>query len=142
MLNVVAVMGRLARDPEMRQTTTGKNVVSFSIACDRGLKDANGQSQADWLNIVAWDKTAEFICRYFQKGQLIIIDGRLQSRSYQDKSGQNRTATEIVAQNVNFAGSKENTHTAQSTAQSATPTLSHGSGDDYAEIEDNGDLPF
>lgn len=73
MLNVVAVMGRLARDPEMRQTTTGKNVVSFSIACDRGRKDANGQSQADWLNIVAWDKTAEFICRYFQKGQLIII---------------------------------------------------------------------
>lgn len=142
MLNVVAVMGRLARDPEMRQTTTGKNVVSFSIACDRGRKDANGQSQADWLNIVAWDKTAEFICRYFQKGQLIIIDGRLQSRSYQDKSGQNRTATEIVAQNVNFAGSKENTHTAQSTAQSAAPTLSNGSGDDYAEIEDNGDLPF
>ena len=132
MLNLVAVMGRLARDPEMRQTATGKNVVSFSIACDRGRKDANGQSQTDWLNVVAWDKTAEFICRYFQKGQLIVIDGRLQSRSYQDKSGQNRTATEIVAQNVNFAGN----------AQSAAPALSQGSGDDYAEIEDNGDLPF
>ena len=142
MLNLVAVMGRLARDPEMRQTTTGKNVVSFSIACDRGRKDANGQSQTDWLNVVAWDKTAEFICRYFQKGQLIVIDGRLQSRSYQDKNGQNRTATEIVVQNVNFAGSKENTHTAQWNAQSAAPALSQGSGDDYAEIEDNGDLPF
>lgn len=142
MLNVVAVMGRLARDPEMRQTTTGKNVVSFSIACDRGRKDANGQSQADWLDVVAWDRTAEFICKYFQKGSMIAVDGRLQSRSYQDKSGQNRTATEIVAQNVNFAGSKGNTHTAQSTAQSAAHTLSNGNGDDYALIEDNGDLPF
>ena len=64
MLNIVAVMGRLARDPEMRQTTTGKSVASFTIACDRGRKDANGQSVCDWLNIVAWDKTAEFVCKY------------------------------------------------------------------------------
>lgn len=68
MLNIVAVMGRLARDPEMRQTTTGKSVASFTIACDRGRHDANGQSVCDWLNIVAWDKTAEFVCKYFQKG--------------------------------------------------------------------------
>ena len=83
MLNVVAIMGRLAADPQLRQTTTGKNVASFRIACDRGRRDANGQSQADWLDVVAWDRTAEFVCKYFQKGSLIAIDGRLQSRSYQ-----------------------------------------------------------
>ena len=97
MLNVVAIMGRLARDPEMRQTTTGKNVASFRIACDRGRRDANGQSVADWIDVVAWDRQAEFVCRYFQKGSLIVVDGRLQSRQYQDKTGANRTAVEVVA---------------------------------------------
>ena len=104
MLNVVAIMGRLAADPQLRQTTTGKNVASFRIACDRGRRDANGQSQADWLDVVAWDRTAEFVCKYFQKGSLIAIDGRLQSRQYQDKNGNNRTAIEIVANNVKDAG--------------------------------------
>lgn len=160
MLNVVAIMGRLARDPELRQTTTGKNVASFRIACDRGRRDANGQSQADWLDVVAWDRIAEFICKYFQKGSLIVIDGRLQTRQYQDKNGQNRTAVEIVAQNVNFCGSKESTSPApqnaaqrpaapsqctqgeQRTTQSTAPSYSAGSNDDFALIEDEGDLPF
>ena len=102
MLNVVAIMGRLARDPEMRQTTTGKNVASFRIACDRGRRDANGQSVADWIDVVAWDRQAEFVCRYFQKGSLIVVDGRLQSRQYQDKTGANRTAVEVVANNINL----------------------------------------
>lgn len=157
MLNVVAIMGRLARDPEMRQTTTGKSVASFTIACDRGRKDANGQSVCDWLNIVAWDKTAEFVCKYFQKGSLIAIDGRLQTRQYQDKTGQNRTAVEIVAQNASFCGSKESANpTPQNTAQrpatfsqrtqgepdAAPPAYSQGQTDDFALIEDAGDLPF
>ena len=160
MLNVVAIMGRLARDPELRQTTTGKSVASFRIACDRGRRDANGQSQADWLAVVAWDRTAEFICKYFQKGSLIAIDGRLQTRQYHDKSGQNRTAVEIVANNVNFGSSKESiypgaenvpenaaaapqrTQGAQRTMQNAVQSYSAGNGDDYALIEDNGDLPF
>lgn len=160
MLNVVAIMGRLARDPEMRQTTTGKNVASLRIACDRGRRDVNGQSLADWLDVVAWDRIAEFICKYFQKGSLIVIDGRLQTRQYQDKNGQNRTATEIVAQNVNFCGSKESTSSApqnaaqrtaaatqstqsvQRTTQNAAPSYSAGSNDDFALIEDEGDLPF
>lgn len=160
MLNVVAIMGRLARDPELRQTTTGKSVASFRIACDRGRKDANGQSQADWLDVVAWDRPAEFVCKYFQKGSLIAIDGRLQTRQYQDKNGQNRTAVEIVANNVNFGSSKESiypstenvaesaatapqrTQGAQRTMQNAVQSYSAGNGDDYALIEDNGDLPF
>ena len=111
MLNVVAIMGRLARDPELRQTTTGNNVASFRIACDRGRRDANGQSQADWFDVVAWDRTAEFVCKYFQKGSLIVIDGRLQSRSYQDKTGNNRTAIEIVANNISVAGTKNSGNT-------------------------------
>ena len=106
MLNVVAIMGRLVADPQLRQTTTGKNVASFRVACDRGRKDANGQSQADFLDVVAWDRSAEFVCRYFQKGSLIVVDGRLQTRTYQDKNGNNRTAVEIVANNINFAGPK------------------------------------
>ena len=157
MLNVVAIMGRLARDPELRQTTTGKNVASFRIACDRGRRDANGQSKADWLDVVAWDRTAEFICKYFQKGSLIAIDGRLQIRQYQDKNGQNRTAVEIVANNVSFAGSK-NADTpvgggvpaapkapaprTQGEPDAAPPAYSQGQADDFALIEDAGDLPF
>lgn len=147
MLNVVAIMGRLARDPEMRQTTTGKSVASFTIACDRGRRDANGQSVCDWLNIVAWDKTAEFVCKYFQKGSMIAVDGRLQSRSYQDKNGQNRIAVEIVANNVNFCGSKESASPApQNAAQrpAAPSQRTQGEPDaDYATIDDDeGDLPF
>ena len=121
MLNVVAIMGRLARDPELRQTTTGKNVASFRIACDSGRRDANGQSQADWLDVVAWERTAEFVCKYFQKGSLIAIDGRLQTRQYQDKNGQNRTAVEIVANNVSFGQSKEKVYTMARKTRQRTP---------------------
>ena len=106
MLNVVAIMGRLAADPQMRQTQAGKSVCSFRIACDRGRKDANGQNQTDWLDVVAWDKTADFVSHYFPKGSMIAVTGRLQSRNYQDKNGNNRTAVEIVANNINFAGPK------------------------------------
>ena len=81
MLNVVVLMGRLVADPQLRQTTTGKNVASFRVACDRGRRDANGQNQADFFDVVAWDRSAEFVCRYFQKGSMIAIDGRLQRRN-------------------------------------------------------------
>ena len=141
MLNVVAIMGRLARDPELRQTTTGKNVASFRIACDRGRRDANGQSQADWFDVVAWDRTAEFVCKYFQKGSLIIVDGRLQSRSYQDKAGNNRTAIEIVANNVNFSGSKQDSG---DTGKASKPSTDETAldGEDFAIVDDDSDLPF
>lgn len=147
MLNVIAIQGRLAADPEMRQTTTGKRVCTFRIACDRGRKDANGNSQTDWISCTAWDKTAEFVCKYFQKGSMIAVDGRLQSRSYQDKNGQNRTAVEIVANNVNFCGSKESTGPApQNAAQRPAPPSQRTQGEpdaDYAPIDDDeGDLPF
>ena len=140
MLNVVAIMGRLAADPQLRQTTTGKNVASFRIACDRGRRDANGQSQADWLDVVAWDRTAEFVCKYFQKGSLIAIDGRLQSRSYQDKNGNNRTAIEMGDAGY---GAPTAAPAPRPAAQAApAPSYSAGSNDDFALIEDEGDLPF
>ena len=139
MLNVIAIMGRLSRDPELRQTTTGKSVASFTIACSRGRKDANGKDLVDWIPVVAWEHTAEFVCKYFEKGSLIAIDGRLQSRTYKDRNGNNRTAIEIVANNVNFAGSK-------STGGGSNSVPAGGSYNEpteqYDEIEDEGDLPF
>lgn len=139
MLNVTAIMGRLSRDPELRQTTTGKNVASFTIACSRGRKDANGRDLVDWIPVVAWEHTAEFVCKYFEKGSLIAIDGRLQSRTYKDRDGNNRTAIEIVANNANFAGSKSTGGGSNSVPAGNSynePTVQ------YDEIEDEGDLPF
>ena len=160
MLNVVAIMGRLVADPELRTTQQGTNVCSFRIACDRNFARQGEQRQADFIDIVAWRQQADFVCKYFQKGSLIAIDGRLQSRSYQDKNGQNRTAVEIVANNVNFGSSKESicpstenapenaaaaperTQSVQRTTQSAAPRYSSGNNEDFAMIEDEGDLPF
>lgn len=146
MLNVVAIIGRMVKDPVLKTTNSGKSACSFRIANDSGYKDASGQSQTNWLDVTAWGKTAEFVCKYFPKGSLIAIDGRLHTRQYQDKNGQNRTAVAIVAQNVSFCGSKESTSPAQqNTAQrpAAPLQLSQGEPDvDYALIEDDGDLPF
>ena len=97
MLNICALQGRLARDPELRQTTTGKQVAMFTLAVDRGRKDANGRTTADWIQIVAWDRLADFAAKWLTKGQMVTVDGRLQSRSYQAKDGTNRTAVEVVA---------------------------------------------
>ena len=138
MLNVVSIMGRLVADPQLRQTTAGKNVASFRIACDRGRKDANGQNQADFLDVVAWEKTADFICRYFSKGDLIAVSGRVQSRQYQDKNGNNRQAVEIVAREASFCGEKKNQSYANESRLDITP------GNERFEpiADDEGDLPF
>lgn len=148
MLNVVALQGRLARDPEIRQTTTGKQVVTFTLACDRGRKDANGRTTADWIQIVAWDRLADFAAKWLTKGQMVTVDGRLQSRTYQARDGTNRTVLEVVANNINFCGSKaDNAGALSAPAEGArvgapAPEYSRGPGDDFAMIEDEGDLPF
>lgn len=148
MLNVVALQGRLGRDPEIRQTTTGKQVATFTLACDRGRKDANGRTTADWIQIVAWDRLADFAAKWLTKGQMITVDGRLQSRTYQAKDGTNRTAVEVVANNINFCGSKaDNAGTLSAPTEgprvgAPAPEYSRGPGDDFAMIEDEGDLPF
>ena len=143
MLNVIAIQGRLARDPELRQTTTGKSVASFTVACDRGRRDANGQSTADWIPVVAWDARAEFVCKYFQKGSMIAVDGRLQSRTYTAKDGTNRTALEIVANNIHFCGSKAESAASAGSPAPAAPAPSFSPvREDWQLIEDEGALPF
>lgn len=144
MLNHVSIMGRLARDPELRTTTSGKSVVSFTIATDRNRKDANGQNQTDWIRMTAWEKTAEFICKYFQKGSMIAIDGRLQSKTYQDKNGNNRTDMEVVVEEVNFVGAKSASN-ADSNAQPAArqqPTAQPQTAPQFEDVSDDTDLPF
>lgn len=142
MLNHVSIMGRLARDPELRTTTSGKSVVSFTIATDRNRKDANGQNQTDWIRMTAWEKTAKFICKYFQKGSMIAIDGRLQSKTYQDKNGNNRTDMEVVVEEVNFVGAKSASN-ADSNAQPAArqqPTAQPQTAPQFEDISDDPDL--
>lgn len=140
MLNVVAIMGRMVKDPELKTTNSGKSVCSFRIANDSGYKDASGQSQTNWLDVTAWGKTAEFVCKYFPKGALIAIEGRLQSRNYQDKSGNNRNAVEVVVNNVSFAGNKEPAQS-QNVANRAV-SAPVAANNEYEPIEDDSDLPF
>ena len=159
MLNVVAIMGRLVADPELKTTTQGTSVCRFRIACDRNFARQGEQRQADFIDIVAWRQTAKFVCKYFQKGSLIAIDGSLQTRQYQDRNGNNHTAVEVVANNVSFAGAKAaDKPAAQSfdqqtanhvreanaahSAPQAAPEYSQGNADDFVPIDDNDDLPF
>lgn len=138
MLNICALQGRLARDPELRQTNTGKQVATFTLAVDRGRKDANGKSVADWIPVIAWERAAEFAYKWLTKGQMVAVDGRLQSRTYTAKDGTNRTVLEVVANNINFCGSKAG----QPRVTGSAPAYNQGPGDDFAMIEDEGDLPF
>ena len=149
MLNICALQGRLARDPELRQTNTGKQVATFTLAVDRGRKDANGKSVADWIPVIAWERAAEFAYKWLTKGQMVAVDGRLQSRTYMAKDGTNRTVLEVVANNINFCGSKSDNATQGSPAPAGQPRVTgsaqaynQGPGDDFAMIEDEGDLPF
>ena len=106
MLNKIAVMGRLTRDPELRHTESGVAVCSFTVACDRDYKAENAEREADFIDVVAWRSTAEFVSKYFAKGRMAVVEGRLQSRKWTDKNGQNRVTWEVVADNVYFGDSK------------------------------------
>ena len=131
MLNHIAIMGRLTRDPELRQTGSGVSFANFSVAVDRDFSKGE-EKETDFIDCVAWRHTGEFVSKYFTRGSLIVVSGRLQVRSYTDKDGNNRRAAEIVADNCYFGGSKN--------AGAATPPSPAG---DYAEItEPDGELPF
>ena len=106
MLNCAVIMGRLVADPELRTTTSGVSVISFRVAVDRNFVRQGEERQADFIDVVAWRQTAEFVSRYFRKGSMIAVQGALQSRNYEDRSGNKRTAIEIVADNVSFCGDK------------------------------------
>ena len=130
MMNVAILMGRLVADPELKHTQSGAAVTSFTLAVDRAYSKQGKERQSDFLNIVAWRSTAEFISKYFRKGQMMAVQGSIQTRSYTDKDGNKRTAFEVVAANVHFAEKRAQENHYQ-------PDV-----DGFEEIEDDGDLPF
>ena len=107
MLNRVILMGRLTKDPELRHTQSGLSVTSFSIAVDRSYKGQDGERETDFYDVVAWRSTADFVCNYLSKGRMVVVEGKLQTRSWQDKSGNNRKSVEVVADSVYFGDSKK-----------------------------------
>ncbi len=160
MLNRIIIMGRLVRDPELRTTQSGTPVTSFTLAVDRDFKSRDsGEKSTDFIDVVAWRQTAEFVCKYFAKGRMAVAEGRLQIREWKDRDGNNRRTAEVVADNVYFADSKRDAESAGSYTGSPAyggapayggsgsygggyaPASSEPSG--FAEIDDqDGDLPF
>ena len=107
MLNRIVIMGRLTRDPELRRTQNGTAVASFSLAVDRDFKNQNGEKETDFIDVVAWRNSAEFVSRYFTKGRMAVVEGRLQIRPWEDRQGNKRRSAEVVADNVYFGDSKK-----------------------------------
>ena len=137
--NKVILIGNMCADPEMKQTPSGASVCSFSIAVNRRFKK-EGSTETDFINIVAWRQQAEFVCKYFKKGQAILVCGQIQTRTWTDNAGNKRYATEVVADEVSFVGSKEGAQSAKNEPQAqsyaSVPTPN------FEEISSDEDLPF
>ena len=160
MLNKIILMGRLTRDPELRRTQSGTAVTSFSIACDRDFKSPSGEKETDFIDVVAWRNTAEFVSKYFAKGRMAVVEGRLQIRDWTDREGGKRRSAEVVADNVYFGDSKRDSGgeyggssfgappagggpAAYGAPMGRAPASNYGGGSDFAEIgEEDGELPF
>ena len=147
MFNRATLIGRLTADPELKQTQNGISVCSFSIAVDRRFSGRDSERKTDFINITSWRQQAEFVCRYFHKGDVIGIEGSIQTRNYEDKNGSKRTAVEVVTDNVFFTGSKSNTTAAGANnyaapAAPAAPAYASGAASDFEEVESDNDLPF
>ena len=162
MLNRIILMGRLTHDPELRHTQTGTAVASFSLAVDRDFKDkSTGEKSTDFIDIVAWRQTAEFVSRFFTKGRMAVVEGRLQLRDWTDRDGNKRRSAEVIADNVYFGDSRREAEAAGTYAPPgggytapaapvggyAAPSGGYnapaGGGDQFAELsDDDGELPF
>lgn len=156
MLNVAVLMGRLVADPELRHTPNDIAVTSFTVAVDRSYVKNGSERQTDFIDVVAWRSTAEFISRYFRKGQMIAVQGSIQTRTYTDKDGNKRKAFEIVADNAHFAEPKRDSSGAapsfsapapgyqrQAPAmEQSAPAYSSGDTGDFEEVLTDDDLPF
>lgn len=141
MLNHITLMGRLTRDPELRYTQSQTPVASFTLAVDRDLADRDGNRQTDFIDIVAWRGSAEFVSKYFTKGSIAAVTGRLQMRDWTDKDGNKRRAAEVVAEHVYFGESKKSDSNNQSYAPSyPTPAESNSTFSDLSDSD--GELPF
>lgn len=150
MLNKIFIMGRLTRDPELRRTQSGTAVTSFTLAVDRDFKSQSGEKETDFIDVVAWRSTAEFAAKYFTKGRMAIVEGRLQIRPWTDKDGNSRRSAEVVADNIYFGDSKRDNvgdmggYSAPAyTAPAGGYSAPVGGPSGFAEIdEEDGDLPF
>ena len=141
MLNKIVLMGRLTRDPELRRTQSGTAVTSFTLAVDRDFKSQNGEKETDFIDIAAWRSTAEFVCNYFTKGRMAVVEGRLQIRDWTDKNGNKRNSAEVVADNIYFGDSKRDNSNGESSY--SPPTGGYGSPSGFTELDDqDGELPF
>lgn len=145
-LNHIVIMGRLGHDPELRHTQSGTPVVTFRLAVDRDFKDkATGERAADWIDVVAWRQTGEFVSRYFTKGRMAVVEGRLQIRDWTDKEGNKRRSAEVVADNVYFGDSKRDGDSANTSSGYQAPA-DYGvpsGGDQFSELaDDDDDFPF
>ena len=157
MLNKIFIMGRLTRDPELRRTQSGTPVTSFSLAVDRDFKSQSGEKETDFIDVVAWRSTAEFVAKYFTKGRMAVVEGRLQMRDWTDKDGNKRRSAEVVADNLYFGDSRRDnggeggSYTGGNSGYSAPAYTAPAGGysapvggpSGFAEIdEEDGDLPF
>lgn len=140
MLNKIILMGRLGRDPEVRYTQSGTPVASFSLAVDRDFVDqATGRRPTDWIEVVAWNAKAKFAQQYFRKGQLAVVDGRLQIRDWTDKEGAKRRTAEVVADQIYFAGAKTAPPSEGNADERSLPAQP---AQEFMEQDDEGELPF
>jgi len=150
MFNKAILIGRLTADPELKTIPSGASVCTFRIACDRRFSGKDGERKADFITIVAWRQTAEFVSKFFTKGKLIGIEGSIQTRDYTDKEGNKRTAFEVVADNCFFVGSKaesgggSGSYSAPHEDAAPAAPVAYASGDagDFEEVETDSDLPF
>lgn len=148
MLNKIFIMGRLTRDPELRRTQSGTAVTSFSLAVDRDFKSQSGEKETDFIDVVAWRATAEFVAKYFAKGRMAVVEGRLQMRDWTDRDGNKRRSAEVVADNIYFGDSRrEGADRGDSFGGFNAPSGGYsapvGGVSDFAEIdEEDGELPF
>lgn len=138
-LNHIVLMGRMARDPELKQTQSGVSVCNFTIAVDRDYKNGD-EKVTDWVDVVCWRGTADFVSKFMGKGRNVVVSGSLQSRKWQDKEGNNRTSWEVQAQNVYFADSKKDGDSGSAPANTPAPDVSANGFTDLGD--DDGELPF
>ena len=137
MLNRVTIIGRLAKDPELKKTGSGTSVSTISVAVDRDFKEQNGERGVDWFEVVAWKTNADFLCKHFTKGSAIVVDGHLQARTWQDSEGKTHKTVEIVAERIYFAGSKKDSYE----ERNADPNIP-AAVMEFAEVKEDGELPF
>ena len=147
MLNHIVLMGRLTRDPELRRTQSGTAVASFTLAVDRDFSSQGGEKQTDFIDIVAWRNTAEFVSKYFAKGQMAVVSGRLQIRDWVDREGGKRRSAEVIADSIYFGESKRDRDSAPRANMGVggydSEYSSPVSGSDFTELDDDdGNLPF